>query len=116
MANEHSLEFIKEMEQQLLEEKTQLDQELSQIAHPQDGNYQANFPSYERNEEENANESADFIAMQSTTESVHDRLEEVNKALGRIQAGIYGMTAEGAVIPENRLRANPAATTIVLPS
>jgi RNA polymerase-binding transcription factor DksA len=112
-SEQHSSEFIEEMKGKLIEEKDQLEKELGQIAHKQNGEYSTDFPSYERDEEENANESADFIALQSTTQAMKDRLEEVNKALGRIESGNYGVSAEGEVIPENRLRANPAATTIV---
>lgn len=91
----------------------QIETKLSQVAHSTNGDYVANFPDYGRDEEENANESADFEAVQATTEALESRLEEVKAALDRINQGNYGVTRGGEVIPEERLRANPAATTIV---
>ncbi len=71
------------------------------------------FPEYGRNDEDNATEVADFTAASSTADALKQRLIDVQAALLRITAGTYGITDTGRVIPEDRLRANPAATTIV---
>lgn len=113
MNQTHSPEFINEMKTKLLKEKEQLDNELSQISHKKEGNFEANYPDYERDEEANAMEAADYEATNATTEAAEGRLKEVIKALETIDQNTYGITAEGELIPENRLRANPAATTIV---
>ncbi len=110
---EHAPDFIAEMKAVLTEEKHKIQQELSVISHEQDGERVANFPEYDRDEEVNATESADFQATESTTLTLRERLKEVEKALMSIEAGSYGKTAEGELIPVERLRANPAATTII---
>ncbi len=100
----HTQEFIEEMKQRLLEEKRGLAGEVKET----DG-----FPDYGRSEEENATEVADFQARSASNSAASERLEEINAALERIQQGTYGVTEDGTVIPEERLRANPAATTVI---
>ena len=92
------------MKQRLLDEREQLVAELAQ---------DANSPAYGRHEDENASEVADATALTATTDALAKRLEEVNGALIRIDSGAYGITSEGDVIPENRLRANPAAINLI---
>ena len=111
--NSHSEAFIKEMEQALTDEKGKLEAQLKSHARQEHGDYQANHPEYGRNEEENADEVADFIVANATTEAEEARLKNINAALDRIADGTYGVTKEGELIPEARLRANPAATTVV---
>lgn len=113
--NSHTPRFIEEMKQALLKEKEQLTSELSQISHKKDGDYEANYPDYERDEEANAMEVADFEASNAATEAAESRLEEVEGALQRIASNAYGLTSGGDLIPEERLRANPAATTVIKP-
>lgn len=100
----HTQAFIEEMKQQLLEERKTLSGEVEESA---------NFPDYGRSEEENATEVADYQALAATNTAVTERLEEINAALERIEKQTYGVTEDGEVIPEGRLRANPAATTLV---
>ena len=110
----HSLEFIAEMKQKLETELALLTSELNSVAHKSDGgDFTADYPDYGRNEEDNATEVADFVATAATTEATEARLKEVQEALERLAQGNYGITAEGEEIPEDRLRANPAATTII---
>lgn len=108
--------FLDEMKQRLVAERAQLRQRLGHEAHQEHGNYQANMPDYGRNDEENAMEVADYTANAATTEAEESRLKEVEAALQRITQGTYGRTLDGQSIPEERLRANPAATTIVKPA
>lgn len=109
----HVPEFIAEMKEKLESERVRLNQELASVAHRRDGDFSANYPEYGRNEEDNASEVADFVASAATAEAAEARLKEVEQALERIAAGTYGVTADGEDIPEDRLRANPAATTII---
>ncbi len=109
----HNEQFVAEMSQKLEEEQAQLEAELKQIAHKSNGDYQSNVPEYGRQDEENASEVADFEAANATTEAIETRLKEVQKALKSIEKGTYGVTEDGEEIPEERLRANPAATTLI---
>ena len=113
MTTHHSEDFITEMRERLLQERGELLARLGQHAHLEHGDYVGTAPEYERHEEENAMESADQVTIEGITEAEEARLKEVEKALGRIEAGTYGITASGDLIPEGRLRANPAATTLV---
>lgn len=100
----HTTEFIEEMKQRLLKEKQNLSGELDETK---------GFPDYGRSEEENATEVADFQARSASNSAASERLEEIDAALARIEKGTYGSTEDGALISEERLRANPAATTII---
>lgn len=113
MTNHHSATFIAEMRQRLEDELGQLRSRLGQHAHKDHGDYIATAPEYARHEEENAMESADQVALEGITETEEARLKDVVAALNRIEAGTYGVTSEGELISEARLRANPAATTTV---
>lgn len=109
----HSPEFIAEMKQKLESEHEMLLKELKIVANKKDGDFTAAFPDYGRNEEDNATEMADFVAATATTEAAEARLKEVGEALERLKAGTYGVTSDGELISEERLQANPAATTII---
>lgn len=100
----HTPGFIAEMKAKLAAEREQLARELSATRE---------FPDYGRHEEENATEVADYQAAAATEDMLRRRLEEVEAALGRIEQGTYGISLDGKLIPEERLRANPAATTTV---
>jgi len=112
MAN-HSPDFIAEMKTKLTQERDQLAARLKTMAHESGGENQANFPDYGRSEEDNATEIGDYVATAATEEAIEDRLHNIEAALERIEAGTYGLTSDGELIPEERLRANPSATTIV---
>ncbi|OGY37251.1 MAG: hypothetical protein A3E36_01020 [Candidatus Andersenbacteria bacterium RIFCSPHIGHO2_12_FULL_45_11b] len=110
----HTQEFIEEMKKRLEDERAQLNNELQQDSHVADGELQANYPEYGRSEEENVAEMEDYQALVATTTAVKQRLAEVEDALDRIHTNTYGVTEYGADIPEDRLRANPAATTVIV--
>ncbi|PIT98087.1 MAG: hypothetical protein COT71_02675 [Candidatus Andersenbacteria bacterium CG10_big_fil_rev_8_21_14_0_10_54_11] len=100
----HTPQFIAEMKANLKAEQQQLNAEVAATKE---------FPDYGRHEEENATEVADYQAAAATEDMLSRRREEVEAALQRIDAGTYGITNDGQLIPEERLRANPAATTTV---
>ena len=113
MSEKHTEEFIEEMRGVLEQEEKRLMTELKAISHQTDGDTEADFPDYGRNDEDNATEIADYQALSSTATVIEERLKDVQAALARIEAGKYGTTEDGRMIPENRLRANPAAKTLV---
>lgn len=113
MTEAHTPQFIGEMKQLLEREKQLLEQELAQLSHKHHGDNQADYPDYGRHPEENATEMADFEALAATTEAAEARLDTVKAALQHITDGTYGRTADGQLIPEERLRANPAASTLI---
>ena len=90
------------MKQQLLQEKRSIKGEHIDV-----------FPEYGRSDEENVTEAADREDRVASSSAASSRLEEVQAALDRIESNTYGITEDGEVIPEERLRANPAATTII---
>lgn len=98
----HTQAFIEEMKKHLEEERAALTGEVIDET-----------PDYGRSEEDNATELADYEALTAASSSAKLRLEEVESALSRIAKGTYGVTDEGVTIPEDRLRANPAATTVI---
>lgn len=111
----HSADFIAEMKAALETEREALLHKLGQHARREHGDMQATYPEYGRNQEENADEIADFIATNAVTEAEEAHLKAIEAALQRIEDGTYGVTADGETIPEARLRANPAATTTINP-
>ena len=102
------------MKGKLEEERKQLQAELKGDSHVADGEYQANFPEYGRSEEENVTEMEDYQSILATTNAAKERLVEVEEALDRIHTNRYGVTDDGQEIPEDRLRANPAASTLII--
>lgn len=114
MSTSHSAEFIAEMRQKLEAEQRDLQKRLGIIAHKgEESGFEADFVEYGRNDEENANEIADTVALSATTEAMEARLKEIEEALERVEKGAYGVSDSGELIPEGRLRANPAATTTI---
>lgn len=110
----HTQDFIKDMKAKLEEERAQILDEFKDDSHMTDGEVQANFPDYGRSEEDNVTEMEEYQSLAAITATSKQRLIEIEDALGRIEAGKYGLTDEGQEIPEARLRANPAATTLVV--
>lgn len=98
----HTQSFIDEMRVRLEEELVILKGEVIEEA-----------PDYGRSEEDNATEVADSEALIAASSTAKLRLEEIEAALERISTHTYGTTEDGVLIPEDRLRANPAATTVI---
>lgn len=109
MKTGHSPQFMQEMKQRLLAEQVTLTQELSVL----EKRGQTRFPEYGRQDEDNAMEMADYESARATTKALEERLAQVRQALERIEQGTYGLTKDDQLIPEDRLRANPAATTLI---
>lgn len=106
-----------ELKAALEEEKNTLTEQLS--AHGQQdekGNWDG--ASKSEGEEADATDAADNIEELATNVSVVETLEkqlkDVNDALGKMDAGTYGICeVSGEEIPLERLKANPSARTRV---
>lgn len=95
-----SQEFVNEMKQRLLEEKRKMEEELGGLpVHTEMGDDQ----------EANADEDAVDMANQDVIGRIKGDLARIEAALERIEAGTYGVDAEGKEISEERLRALPWA-------
>ena len=75
-------------------------------------------PDMSDGEESDANDladrSEDFEERTATLATLDDRLREVDHALAKVTAGTYGVCdISGEEIEEERLMANPAATTCI---
>ena len=97
--------FIEEMKALLEKERTELKRELGVLE-------KTAFPDYGRDDEDNALEMAEYVTNNATTQAEQEQLKAVEAALEKIASGTYGVTEDGQPIPEARLRANPAATTL----
>lgn len=93
-------QFIKEMQEKLLEAKAKLEQELSGLnAHTEMGD----------DEDENAEELNVDEVSQDLISRISQDLQKINKALAKIDQGTYGIDNQGREISEERLRALPWA-------
>ena len=115
---DHTL--IQECGRLLEEERTRLIEELKAIAVPDPhmkGDWDERFPHFEvletgthANLEEEQDEVEEYEVRLEAEHSLESRLLEVNRALERIKTAAFGKClACGKDIPEERLRANPAA-------
>ncbi|MFC1756776.1 hypothetical protein ACFLZC_01290 [Patescibacteria group bacterium] len=109
----------KKFKKLLEEKKVALEKELSAIAHVDPDN-----PDDWKTNRDDLNimpsditELADVFEESQTKEALEkeleDRLNEVKAALERIENKKYGICQEGCKIEENRLNANPTATTCI---
>ena len=110
----HSEAFIAQMKEQLEKEQAELSGELGEISESSKaGESHPKHIEYGRDEESNAMEVGDQETNEAVMNATSARLGEIELALQRIEAGTYGMDENGEMIPEARLRANPAASTNV---
>lgn len=108
--------ILDELKAKLLEEKKNLEAELSKIATKGDEEeYEAKFSDIGRDEESNADEVEEYTVNLSITETLEKKLKEVNDALERMEKGTYGQceNCQGEDIPLERLQAYPAAKTCI---
>lgn len=109
--------FKKELEK----EKAKLEEELTSLGAKKNPNNPDDWeatpeevPQMTADKNEMADRLEDFEQTRSTEVSLELRLNQVKKALGKIEDGTYGKCEAGdGDIPEERLRANPAATTCI---
>ncbi len=86
--------FLDDIKSKLLEEKTRLEGELAKFTtknpHVQD-DYDASFPEYGDESDENAREVADYTANKPLEITLEKTLRDVNKALTNLTNGTYGI-------------------------
>ncbi|NTW89416.1 MAG: hypothetical protein HGB37_00695 [Candidatus Moranbacteria bacterium] len=107
-----SSEFLEEMKEALLLEKSRMEAELGRFADRTDipGDYETRFEDIGNDRDDNATEVEQYADNIALEENLEGQLSEVNEAISRIDAGTYGVCVScGADIEEGRLRAYPAA-------
>ncbi|MBI5005252.1 MAG: hypothetical protein HZC03_01470 [Candidatus Lloydbacteria bacterium] len=104
--------------EKLTEEKKLLERELSGVGHvnpdnPSDWEGEpAKMDILEADKNERADRIEEFETNAAIETTLEDRLNETKEALGRIEAGTYGVCEIGGEeIEHDRLMANPAART-----
>ncbi|PIT87213.1 MAG: hypothetical protein COU31_03900 [Candidatus Magasanikbacteria bacterium CG10_big_fil_rev_8_21_14_0_10_40_10] len=106
-----SKEFLKQIQENLLKEKARLENDLSKFAKVDQnapGGFTSAFPDYGDKDDENAAEVADYEVRLSLEESLEKLLRDVNQALDRLTAGVYGICKYcKKPIEEKRLAARP---------
>lgn len=107
-------EFLKKIEDQILEEKAKLEKELAQFTKKSPHNtsdYDADFPSLGDAEDENAAEVAAYSDNLTLERTLESSLRDINDALKRIKEGTYGICKYcGKPIDPKRLEARPASS------
>jgi RNA polymerase-binding transcription factor DksA len=108
---------LEELKNQLLEERTRLEEELSKFATKTDkeGDFKTKFPEDIGNEQsENAIEVEEYVDNLALEKSLESQLKDVIDALKKMEEGTYGKDEEtGEDIDVARLKAYPAARTNV---
>lgn len=112
-----SSEFLDKIKKLLLSEKTRLENELAKFTtknpHVAD-DYDATFPEYGDKEDENALEVAQYTANKPLELALEKELRDVNKSLGRLAKGDYGICKYcDKAIDEKRLLARPTSGACV---
>ncbi len=104
---------IQGIKEQLLERKQQIEQDLGELSrkdsHEAD-NMAAKFPEYGDKPDENAQEISDYSTNVVAEKVLEKSLEDINKALDRIEKGVYGICKYcNTPIGEKRMLARPIA-------
>jgi len=114
-------EVLNTLEEKLIEEKTTLIEELTSIAQ-QDPDNPANWQPLgdgaksqtSADPNKRADNIEDYEVHSAIVNNLEARLLKVNNAIDNIKSESYGICSEcSKEIPEDRLMANPAATTCV---
>jgi RNA polymerase-binding protein DksA len=115
--NQIAKKIIEEIKTSLLVQKKQIVDDLNDISktdiHEAD-NRGTQFPEYGDKPDENAQEISDFSTTVATQKILEKSLEDIDKALTRIEKGTYGTCKYcGKLIAEKRLMARPTAGACV---
>ncbi len=112
----YTQEFLEEMKGKLLEEKVNLEGELSRFAKSTgtEGSYETNFQDMGTDEDEHASEVEQYVDDIALESNLETQLKDVIDALEKLEAGTYGVCeVSGEEISEERLRIYPAARTAI---
>lgn len=111
---------LEELKNQLLQEKTEVEENLKKIANPKengDVDYETRFNELGSDSDENATEVSEYVDNLAVEKTLEKRLQEIKDALQRMEDGTYGFCSncgEGKQeINIERLKANPAANTCI---
>lgn len=112
-----SPKFLAQIKQELLDEKKHLETDLADFTKKNPHNaddYEAKFPDYGDEEDENAREVAQYTTNKPLEISLENTLRDVNQALARIEKGTYGICKYcKEPIDEKRLLARPTSSACV---
>lgn len=112
-----SQKFLTEIKEELLEKKATLESDLEKFTKKNPhvaGDYEASFPDYGDEEDENAREVAQYTANKPLEMTLENTLRDVNKALDRLEKGTYGICKYcDKPIDEKRLHARPTSGACV---
>lgn len=118
MNSPYSPEFIESQKQKLVADKAKLETELAEVAtyDEEDGKYVAKFvelsPGESEDEDEAVDEERTYEENIALSSDLIKSLEETKAALKEIEGGKYGWCDNcQQYIPEDRLKAYPAAPT-----
>jgi DnaK suppressor protein len=111
-------QFVKQMKEELLAEKTRLEEELSKFTHRNqkaaESDFETDFPDHGDGEDENAAEVAEFSNNLSLEDELEKALRDVEKTLERITDDTYGICKYcNAEIDERRLKARPTSSSCI---
>jgi len=112
-----SPEFLEKIKSTLLEEKSKLENELSEFTKKNphvSGDFDSTFPEYGDKEDENAAEVAEYAARLPLEQALEKQLRDVNQSLDRIKKGTYGICKYcKKSIEEKRLTIRPTSSACV---
>jgi RNA polymerase-binding transcription factor DksA len=110
----YSPQFFEERKKDLEERKDKILNQLKSFTNADPhkfNNFNADFPNYGDDEDENAAEVATFEGNLYLEETLETSLEMINRALKKIEDGTYGLCEKcHSYISEGRLIAMPTAT------
>jgi len=112
-----SASFLTQIKQTLVEEKEKFEKELGQFTSPNPhvkGDFEADYPEYGDESDENAREIADYTAKKPLEITLEKQLRDINKSLTRLEDGSYGVCKYcEKPIDEKRLLARPTSGSCV---
>ena len=108
--------IMKELQQQLLNEKSHLEAELARFAKTTNiqGNYETQIENIGTDPDENATEVEGYVDNLGLESNLENQLKDTNDALEKIAQGTYGICEQtGQEISIERLKVYPAARTAI---
>lgn len=105
-------DILQTIKQKLLDEKIRIEKDLANLG--SGSTTTSTFPEYGDDEEENANEIADYEANLSIESGLEKILRDISSALKRIDEGTYGICkyCQKPIDPK-RLAARPTSSSCV---
>lgn len=109
--------FVAGIKKELEEEKIRLSEELAPLSKKNPhvaGVFEATFPEYGDEEDDNAREIAEYTANKPLEINMEKTLRDTDKALERIKKGTYGICKYcDKPIDEKRLKARPTSSACI---